>query len=94
MALHLRRSADQFPRAGWKPDNEHLVVMSGEIVVGSLMKNQGGPASGSWTWSITCIIGDPNEALRYGVEETREQAQEALARAWRRWLERAGLKEA
>jgi hypothetical protein len=46
MALRLKRAAGQFPRAGWKPDNEHLVVMSGAIVVGSLMKNQGGPAGG------------------------------------------------
>jgi hypothetical protein len=30
VALYLRRAADQFPRAGWEPSNEHLAIMSGE----------------------------------------------------------------
>lgn len=34
MALYLRRAADQFPRAGWEPSNDHLAIMSRETVVG------------------------------------------------------------
>jgi hypothetical protein len=93
MALRLKRSADQFPRAGWKPDNEHLVVMSGDVVMGSIKKVVGGPSADHWTWSITCVHIPPEQSLMFGVEATRELAQEALARAWRRWLARARLKE-
>ena len=45
MALYLRCVADQVLRAGWEPSNEHLAIMFGENVVGSL-KKVGSGASG------------------------------------------------
>ena len=42
MALYLRRAADQFPRAGWEPSNEHLAIISGETCVGTLVRQVGG----------------------------------------------------
>ena len=93
MALHLKRAADQFPNARWERDNDDLVVMTGEIVMGSLKRVTGGPSGGAWQWSITCVIAPPRQAALYGVEATREEAQESLALAWRRWLGRAELKE-
>src|SRR5258705_6765870 len=42
MPLRLRRAAVQYPRAHWEPSNEHLVILSGETVVGSLMRQTGG----------------------------------------------------
>jgi hypothetical protein len=48
MALLLRRAADQFARARWEPNREHLVIMSGETVVGSLLRQTGGTAGDRW----------------------------------------------
>jgi hypothetical protein len=48
MALLLRRAADQFARARWEPNCEHLVIMSGETVVGSLLRQTGGTAGDRW----------------------------------------------
>jgi|SRR5262245_58913250 len=42
MPLRLRRAADQFRRAHWEHSNEHLVILSGETVVGSLMRHGAG----------------------------------------------------
>jgi hypothetical protein len=93
MALHLRRAADQCQNAGWPRENDHLVVMSGQVVMGSIKQVVGGPSANHWTWSITCVHIPPGQSPMFGVEGTREEAQESLARAWRRWLGRAGLKE-
>jgi hypothetical protein len=51
MALYLRRAADQFPRAGWNPSNEHLAIMSGETGVGPLVRRIGGTFGDRWLWS-------------------------------------------
>ena len=49
--------SDEFPRAHWAPSNEHLVIMSGENVVGSLQKLNSGTTGERWQWSITAIVG-------------------------------------
>jgi|RhiMethySRZTD1v2_1073278.scaffolds.fasta_scaffold969206_2 hypothetical protein len=56
MALYLRCVADQVLRAGWEPSNEHLAIMSGENVVGSLKKVGSGASGERWQWSITAIV--------------------------------------
>src|SRR5262245_29386926 len=56
MPLRLRRAAEPFPRARWEPSNEHLVIMSGETVVGSLKRQTGGTAGDRWFWSITWVL--------------------------------------
>jgi|RhiMethySRZTD1v2_1073278.scaffolds.fasta_scaffold3940636_1 hypothetical protein len=93
MPLRLRRAADQFPRACWEPSNEHLVIMSGDTVVGSLKKATGGTVGDRWAWSITCVLIDPGESPRIGWAPTREEAQQQFAKAWRAWLVRTELKE-
>jgi hypothetical protein len=93
MLLRLRRAADRFPRARWEPSNEHLVILSGETVVGSLMRQTGGTVGDRWFWSITCVLIDPEESQRIGWATTREQAQQQFAEAWRAWLARTELNE-
>jgi hypothetical protein len=66
MPLRLRRAADQFPHARWEASNEHLVIMSGETVVGSLKKATGGKVGDRWAWSITCVLIDAGESPRIG----------------------------
>jgi hypothetical protein len=85
MALYLRRAADQFPRAGWEPSNEHLAIISGETCVGTLVRQVGGTLG---NWSITC-----ETTPMIGYAETREEAQAQFAEAWRAWLKNAGLQE-
>jgi len=66
MPLRLRRAADQFPRARWEPSNEHLVIMSGDTVIGSLKKQTGGTLGDRWAWSITCVRPIPAKARAMG----------------------------
>jgi len=56
MALYLRRAAEQFPRANWEPSNEHLAIMSGKTVVGTLIRQAGATLGDRWFWSITCVL--------------------------------------
>ena len=93
MPLRLRRAADQYPRAGWKPSSDNLVVLSGDTVIASLKKETGGTAGDRWRWSITCVLIDPDESPRIGWTATREEAQQQLAGAWRAWLTKTELKE-
>src|SRR5262245_41103839 len=93
MSLHLRRASDRYPRACWEPSNDNLVVVSGRTVVGSLKKQIGGTTGERWSWSITCVLVDPNESPRIGCAATREGAQQQLAEAWRTWLKRTNLQE-
>jgi hypothetical protein len=87
-ALHLRRTDEQFPRAGWPSSNENLVIMSGETVVGALWKTVSATQRERWQWSITCIT-----EASIGSADTREEAQAQFAEAWRTWLKRTGLQE-
>jgi hypothetical protein len=93
MMLRLRKTSDQYPRAGWEPSNDNLVVLSGHTVVGSLKKQIGGTTGERWSWSITCVLVDPNECPRIGWAATRVGAQQQLAEAWRTWLARTSLQE-
>jgi hypothetical protein len=62
-------------------------------VVGSLKKQTGGTTGDRWSWSITCVLVDPDESPRVGWTATREEAQQQLAQAWRTWLARTNLQE-
>jgi hypothetical protein len=55
MALNLRHASDEFPLAHWAPSNEHLVIMSGDNIIGSLQKLNSGTTGDRWQWSITAI---------------------------------------
>ena len=80
MSLHLRRASDQYPRACWEPSNDNLVVVSGHTVVGSLKKQIGGTTGERWSWSITCVLIDPDESPRIGGAASREEAQQLACR--------------
>jgi len=41
-------------------------VVSGDTVVGSLRKQIGGTTGERWSWSITCVLIDPDESPRIG----------------------------
>jgi len=94
MPLRLRRAADQYPRADWEPNNNNLVIACGETVIGSLKRQTGGTFGDRWSWSITCVLTDPDEGPNIGWTATREEAQQHLAEAWRAWLAKTGLREA
>src|SRR5262245_8942186 len=80
MTLRLRHIGDQYPHNRWPRDGTDWVVMSGETIVGRIMRLNGGPADGRWLWSITCAVPQP-EWCR-GVAATREDAQAAFKAAW------------
>ena len=78
MALNLRHASDEFPLAHWAPSNEHLVIMSGDNIIGSLQKLNSGTTGDRWQWSITAIA-----ETATGWAETREETQAQFAEAWR-----------
>jgi hypothetical protein len=92
MALYLRRAADQFPSAHWEPSNEHLAIMSGETVVGTLMRQVGGSLGDRWFWSITYVLTEVTPMT--GHAPTREEAQAQFAKAWRERQKRTDLQGA
>jgi hypothetical protein len=49
-------------------------------VVGSLMRQTGGTAGDRWSWSITCVLIDPEESPRIGWATTREEAPATVCR--------------
>jgi hypothetical protein len=46
MPLILRRSADQYPQAGWLRTDIDWVVLNGPHVIGSIYQLKGGPSDG------------------------------------------------
>ena len=93
MALFLRRSADQYPRARWPRTDFDWVVLNGEHVVGSIHQLQGGPADGQWTWSVTDIRLGAARPDSVGVVDSLDKAKELLAAAWRKRIAEKGLQE-
>ena len=65
-------SAEQFLRANWEPSNEHLALMSGETVVGTMMRQVGGTLGDCWFWPITCVLTDDTPMTG---RPTHEEAQ-------------------
>jgi hypothetical protein len=90
MPLKLRRAADQFPDAGWPPDNGHLVVMRGDEVIGTLRRMDGGPQAGNWSWSITALYVPPGIMTLHGTADTRDEARAAFGKTLRAWLDHVG----
>ena len=90
-ALRLCRAAEQFPRAGWPVSDEHLVVLYGDEVIGTLRQIDGGPQHGNWFWSITGCYVPPGTMTLYGTAETKEEAKAAFGKTFRKWLAWAGL---
>jgi len=62
-------------------------------IVGSLKKQIGGTTGAGWSWSISCVLVDPDESPRIGWAASREEAQQQLAEAWRTWLMRTNFQE-
>jgi hypothetical protein len=59
MPLKLRPAHEQFPKAGWRPSDEHLVVMHGEHVVGSLSRVRVARAMANGPGALRCSIRRP-----------------------------------
>ena len=58
MALYLRRAARTIPTRQLGLWKEHLAVVSGVSVVGTMMRHVGGTLGDCWFWSITCVLTD------------------------------------
>ena len=52
MALYLRRAADHYSAAGWKPGDGHLMVLHGGRVIGSIRRIANGPQQDTGSWSV------------------------------------------
>jgi hypothetical protein len=75
-----------------KPD--HYTIRSGELDIGSLYLDRGGPHGPQWLWFISCLHVLPADGPTQGWERTREDAMAACAARWRKWVAQAGLREA
>jgi hypothetical protein len=75
-----------YPEVGWPPDEDHLVVLSGERMIGSLRRIGGGPQHDSWRWSITAFYVPPGMMTMHGTAESKDEAKAAFAKTLRNWL--------
>jgi hypothetical protein len=90
MPLKLRRADLQYPKVGWPPSEDYLVVMHGETVVGSLQRIDGGPSHDRWSWSITAVYVPPSTISSRGTADSKEDAKAAFAKTFRDWLSHVG----
>jgi hypothetical protein len=89
----LRRADLQFPTAGWRPSDGHLMVMDDETVIGCLRRIEGGPSHNDGTWSITALYCPPGVMTMHGREDRKEEAKAAFGKALRKWLDHVGESE-
>jgi hypothetical protein len=82
------RDADR--RRGPMLRNElHISVRSGELVVGLLSRATHGPER--WFWSLTGLPRPDDHFEWRGEDEADDEAFDALAACWSRWVDWAGL---
>jgi hypothetical protein len=77
--------------ATWSEDDYEVVNEHGDVI-GRIYRTQAGTPETQWRWFINGahLAGLVNDT---GYTGTREDAQAAFARNWRRWLEIKGLPE-
>jgi hypothetical protein len=90
MPLKLRRANEQFPKAGWPPSDDHLVVMHDEHVIGTLRRIDAGPQRNNWSWSITGCYVPPGVMTLHGTADTKDEAKAAFGKTLRSWLDHIG----
>jgi len=93
MPLILRRSADQYPEAGWPRTDTDWVVLNGPQVIGSISQVQGGPVDGQWRWSVTDLRLGAARPWTFRTVSSLDEAKEQLAIAWRKRIAEEGLSE-
>ncbi len=71
----------------------HFLIRSGDLDIGQIYRETGGPNGPQWLWFLTCLHVLPDDGATQGSERTREEAMTAAAGCWRTWLARAGLRE-
>ena len=90
MRLTLRRAAEQYPKAGWPPSDDELVIMHGETVIGVLRQIDGGPSGDRWLWSITALYVRPGVMTMNGTADSKDEAKATFGKTLRQWLEHVG----
>jgi len=68
------------------------LLLSGEFVIGRVLRDRSGPQAGRFAWSLTGPQGGPTS--NYGMAGTFEEAQGELLTAWRRWQMWAEVRDA
>jgi hypothetical protein len=67
--------------------------VSGELVIGRLMKIEQARNETVWRWYLNAISGPSTEVRTSGHEPSLDAAKEAIAVNWRKWVALAGLRE-
>ena len=73
-----------------QPEDD-LMLLSGDFVIGRVLRGRSGPQAGRYSWSLTGIHGAPIQ--NQGTVDTIEQAQADLLAAWRRWQDWAEVRD-
>ncbi len=70
-----------------------VAVRSGELTIGVLARTTHGEEA--WTWTLTGVHrpDDDPDFVGHGVTDTEQEAFDALAACWSRWLNWAGLEQ-
>jgi hypothetical protein len=83
---------ERFAFAETAQTNDDWLLMSGEFVVGRVMRDWTNPQAGRFSWFLTGPQGSPID--NHGITDTFEEAQDALLASWRRWHQWAGMRDA
>ena len=91
MPLVIRRASISRSSGKWSEDDFDIV--SGELVIGRLMKIVHARNEAVWRWHLNAISGPSTEVRTSGHEPDLDAAKAAIAANWRKWVELAGLSE-
>jgi hypothetical protein len=92
MPLYTRSVADHYPNRARPPSEEHFIVLSGGYEVGGFHRIAAGPSEGRWAWGASLGAAAAN-FVASGYATAPEQCRGHIARAFRRMLVRADLRE-
>jgi len=90
MAPRWTKTRDRKPSPFPPKGEDDWLLLSGELVVGHVFREAGGPLAGRVVWILTTSHG---LAAARGVSDSIEIAQEELLASWRAWQQWAGMRD-
>jgi hypothetical protein len=94
MPLTLRDTWAEDERVGVYKDVPDYCVMSGEFVVGRIMKDRTGlQTDRAWEWAINGVHAGPDVMKKRGYGPTLAEAKAQFRENWNKWLDWAALQE-
>jgi hypothetical protein len=92
MPFYARSVAEHYPDRERPPSADHFIVLSGAYEVGGFHRIATGPSEGRWAWGASLGAAAAN-FVASGYAKSPNECRILVARAFRRMLTRADLRE-